>query len=45
MIEGGWEFVSAAYAVAIGAIGVMTAIVVVRLNAWARRARELDKNK
>jgi heme exporter protein CcmD len=43
MIEGGWEFIWPAYGVALGALGVLTVVVVARLRAWERRARELDK--
>ncbi len=43
MIEGGWNFVSAAYAVTLGAFAVLAVVVVVRLNAWAKRAKDLDK--
>lgn len=43
MIEGGWEFIWPAYAVALGALGVLAIVVVTRLRTWAQRARELDK--
>lgn len=43
MIEGGWEFVWPAYGIAIGALAALTFAVVLRLRAWERRARELDK--
>ena len=43
MIEGGWAFVWPAYAVALGGLGVLTVVVVARLRAWERRARDLDK--
>lgn len=45
MIEGGWNYVVPAYAVALGAIVVLTVAVIARLRLWARRARELDKHK
>jgi heme exporter protein CcmD len=44
MIEGGWEFVWPAYGVALGALAALTIVVIARLRAWERRARELDKN-
>ena len=43
MIEGGWNFVWAAYAIALGGLGVLTVVVLARLRAWAERARELDR--
>lgn len=42
MIEGGWEFVLPAYGVALGGLTVLTFVVIARLRAWERRARELD---
>lgn len=45
MIEGGWNFVWAAYAIALGGLGVLTIVVVARLRAWSRQARELDQSK
>ncbi len=41
MIEGGWDFVWPAYAVALGALAVLAVVVILRLRAWERRAREL----
>ena len=41
MIEGGWDFVWPAYAVALGALTVLAIVVVVRLRTWEQRAREL----
>lgn len=41
MIEGGWNFVWPAYAVALGALAVLVLVVVVHLRTWERRAREL----
>ncbi len=43
MIEGGWAFVWPAYAVALGGLGVLAIVVLTRLRAWERRARDLDK--
>lgn len=43
MIESGWPFVWAAYAVSLGALAVLAIVVVVRALHWARAARELDK--
>lgn len=43
MIEGGWEFIWPAYAVALGGLLVLTIVVVARLRTWERRARDLDK--
>jgi uncharacterized iron-regulated membrane protein len=44
MIEGGWNFVWAAYAIALGGLGLLTLVVLARLR-WSRRARELDRSK
>lgn len=41
MIEGGWDFIWPAYAVALGALAVLVIVVMVRLRAWEQRAREL----
>jgi heme exporter protein CcmD len=43
MIEGGWEFIWPAYGLALGSLAVLAIVVVVRLRAWERRARELEK--
>jgi heme exporter protein D len=43
MIEGGWAFVWAAYALTISALAVLGVAVMLRLRHWARRARELDR--
>jgi hypothetical protein len=43
MIEGGWDFIWPAYAVAVGGLAALTVVVVARLRAWERRARDLDK--
>lgn len=45
MVTGGLNFVIAAYAVTIGGLLALTAIVVLRLMHWSARARELDKTK
>ena len=45
MIEGGWNFVWPAYAVALGALTVLTVVVVARLRTWEKRARELGDGK
>lgn len=43
MIEGGWDFVWPAYAVALGGLCVLTVVVVAHLRTWERRARDLDE--
>lgn len=43
MIEGGWSFVWAAYAVAGVALVALSGAVALRLRHWAKRARELDR--
>lgn len=45
MIEGGWSFVWAAYAVAVAALAVLAGVVIAGLLRWSSRARELDKSK
>lgn len=45
MIEGGWPFVYAAYALTVGSLGVLAVVTVLRLRAWTKRAAELDKDK
>lgn len=43
MISGGWAYVWPAYALTLGALFVLAAIVIVRARRWAKAARELDK--
>lgn len=45
MVQGGLEFVVAAYLVTGVGLVALTAIVVARLAHWSARARELDKKK
>jgi heme exporter protein CcmD len=45
MIEGGWAYIWPAYAITLGAIGVLTIVVLMRLRAWSRRAGKLEKPK
>lgn len=45
MIEGGWAFINAAYAVTVLGLGTGALIVFLRARHWAKRARELDQNK
>jgi len=45
MIEGGWNFVYPAYALTVGALGVLAVVVVVRMLTWQKRAAELEKGK
>jgi heme exporter protein CcmD len=45
MIEGGWNYVWPAYAIALGALGVLAFVVLQRARVWARRMRELDGSK
>lgn len=45
MIEGGWSFVAAAYAVTFTGIGALALIAFLRARAWAKRARELEPRK
>lgn len=43
MIEGGWPFVIAAYAVTSLGLGALALMVVLRAARWARQARDLEK--
>lgn len=43
MIEGGWSFIWAAYALTLGALAALMVAVIARLAHWARRARDLTK--
>jgi heme exporter protein D len=45
MIEGGWDFIWAAYAVSLGALAVLVAVVVSRLAHWSKAAQALDQAK
>lgn len=42
MIEGGWTFVFGAYGVTFGGLGVLAAVVALRLRHWAKRAKALQ---
>jgi hypothetical protein len=44
MIEG-WPYIWSAYALALGALVVLTLAVTLRLAAWSKRARELERRK
>lgn len=43
MIEGGWPFVTAAYAVVALALFALAASILLRARHWAREARKLEK--
>ncbi len=45
MIDGGWPYVLAAYAVAIGALAVLAVAVATRLSHWSRQARAMDERR
>lgn len=45
MIEGGWAYVAAAYAVTVIGLGGLAAAAFLRADHWARRARDLDQRK
>jgi hypothetical protein len=45
MIEGGWPFINAAYAVTVLGLATAALIVFLRARYWAKRARELDQGK
>ncbi len=43
MIEGGWNFVYAAYAVAGLSLVTLAVVVALRLRHWAKRAKDLSR--
>jgi len=43
MIEGGWSFVYAAYAITGGGLAALALVVVLRLRHWAEQARNLKR--
>lgn len=43
MIEGGWSFIYAAYAITALGLGGLALTTFLRARAWARRARDLDQ--
>lgn len=43
MIEGGWPFVWASYAVASTAFVALTVYVVMRLMHWSAKAKQIEK--
>jgi hypothetical protein len=45
MIEGGWAYIWAAYAVALGALAALALVVTSRLAHWARAARALTERE
>lgn len=45
MIEGGWAFIWASYAVTVAGLGVAAIVVALRLRHWARAARALNEAK
>ncbi len=45
MIEGGWSFVWGAYAVTIGALTALVAIIALRAAHWSKQARDLGERK
>lgn len=42
MIEGGWPFVWASYALCVGSLGVLALVVVLRFLHWSKAARQLE---
>jgi len=45
MIEGGWDYVLPAYAVAVSALLVLSVAVALRAAHWAKRAKALDAKR
>ncbi|MEZ6024474.1 MAG: heme exporter protein CcmD [Hyphomonadaceae bacterium] len=45
MIEGGWQFVVASYALTVASLGGLALVVVLRLRTWAKRAAALENTK
>jgi heme exporter protein D len=45
MIQGGWSYVWAAYAVTVSGLAALALIVTLQARRWAARARALEANK
>jgi heme exporter protein CcmD len=45
MVEGGWPFVWAAYALTIAPMAALSVIVALRARHWARQARALEEKR
>ena len=45
MIEGGWEYVVPAYAIALGALAALVIAVALPTRRWAKRAKALEQDK
>lgn len=45
MIEGGWTYIWASYAVTVVGLGAAALVAALRLRHWAARAREIAKAK
>lgn len=45
MIADGLSYVTAAYVVALGGLGVLALVLIVRARAWAKRAAELEPRR
>lgn len=43
MIEGGWAFVIAAYALTFGALAVLVLAIAINARRWANEAKKLDR--
>jgi hypothetical protein len=44
VIDGGWSFIWGAYCIALGSLILASIVVLMRLRAWSRRARELEQS-
>lgn len=44
MVDGGWPYIWASYAVTFGALIVLVGVVVLRLRHWAARAKQLERD-
>lgn len=45
MIEGGWEYVVPAYAIALSALAALVIVVALNAMRWAKRAKALEQDK
>lgn len=45
MIEGGWDYVVPAYAIALSALAVLVIVVAINTMRWAKRAKVLERDK
>lgn len=45
MIEGGWTYIWAAYAVSLASLAALGFVIALRLTHWAKRAQAIEQRK